>query len=355
MIFHFDLTAAQAAASSAALLCGCVTEAVRAQRLGQHLIIMNREVADYFESNLDLNSLERATLRRLRSDYTQTANLLRQTPTYVRIADLPPGTIRKMGGVIEISIDQAVCTSLYDKMILLVEDEQTDGRLLQFILENLKSKIVGRLPLSFQPLHGGGERIADVARARAVERRLVCVIVDTDKKFPGGNDSLKMRRLNAVLEELSWPMIFVHPTPCKETENLIPIEVISMVECARERGDDISLLARINDVERRSGASHHDAFWLYFDVKEGCDHVAVAALPNLPEKEWILGKIAQATSDREFKVAGFGGHVVPQVLNTNTACARFRAELQSRDWWQTFGAFVSDVAWLTIAGARQFT
>ena len=158
MIIHFDITAAQAESANQNFLQVCVSEALRAHRLGHHLVIINRSVADYCEKHLDMNSIDRATLKRLRSNYTQTAGLLRQATFYVRIAALPDGTVRRVGNTVELSIDQAYITGVYEKTILLVEDEHTDGPLLKFLLNNLSTKVVGQLPLSFQPLHGGGER-----------------------------------------------------------------------------------------------------------------------------------------------------------------------------------------------------
>ena len=211
MIFHFDLTAAEIAATSTVMLEGCISEAVRAHRLGQHLIIINRDAADYLAAHVDLNSIERATLSKLRADYTQTAMLTRKASTYIRIAALPSGTIRRIGNAIELSVDQAVLTALYERTVLLVEDENTDGPLFEFLLENLRAKTVGMVPLSFQPFHGGGERIVDVARKRVNERRLVCVIVDTDKFSPVGSPSDKVHKLNRIAYEESWPLIFVQP------------------------------------------------------------------------------------------------------------------------------------------------
>lgn len=355
MIIHFDITAAQAATANQNFLLTCVSEALRAHRFGYHLVIINREAADYCAGTLDLTSIDRATLKRLRSDFTQTAGLTAQATFYIRIADLPPGTIRKIGNAIELSIDQAFRGGVYDKTVLLVEDEHTDGPLLKFLLDNLSKKVVGRLPLSFQPFHGGGERIPDIARSRVRERRIVCAVVDTDRKFPDGTPSLKMRRLHQISEDESWPLIFVNATPCKETENFIPIDVVALLECAQGRGTEISIVTNITEREQNAGVAPTDAFWLYFDIKSGCNHEQVANLLHEPEKKWILTKIAYAQIESPFAIAGFGGHVVPQVLNTNAACARFREELRRNDWWQVFGGFISNIAWLTVGGTRQFT
>ncbi|MCW2078282.1 UNVERIFIED_ORG: hypothetical protein M2193_000457 [Bradyrhizobium japonicum] len=302
-----------------------------------------------------MNSIDRATLKRLRSNYTQTAGLLRQATFYVRIAALPDGTVRRVGNTVELSIDQAYITGVYEKTILLVEDEHTDGPLLKFLLNNLSTKVVGQLPLSFQPLHGGGERIPDIARSRVRERRIVCAVVDTDKKFPDGTPSLKMKRLGQISTDEDWPLIFVNATPCKETENLIPVEVVALLDCARERAADISIVTRIGQGEQKAGNPATDAFWLYFDIKDGCNHEQVGKLAHEPERAWILAKVAHGTKQQDFKIAGFGPHVVPQVLSTNTACARFRDELRRKDWWDVFGSFISDITWLTVGGVRQFT
>jgi hypothetical protein len=164
-----------------------------------------------------------------------------------------------------------------------------------------------------------------------------------------------MRRLDQISGDESWPLIFVNATPCKETENFIPIDVVGLLECARERGAEISLVTNINECEQKAGIPPTDAFWLYFDIKAGCNHQQVANLVHENEKSWISAKIAHATNEPQFSIAGFGGHVVPQLLNTNTACARFREELRRSDWWQVFGAFISNIAWLTVGGVRQFT
>lgn len=64
-------------------------------------------------------------------------------------------------------------------------------------------------------------------------------------------------------------LISVHKTPCKEIENLIPLEIVQMLECAKGRKEELRALRMIEVKERERGIDIGDAYWLYFDIKRG--------------------------------------------------------------------------------------
>jgi hypothetical protein len=353
MIIHFDFSAAELAAAPQAVLEGCISEAIRAHRLGHHLLVINREASDYLRKNVSLNNVEITTIERLRSEFTQTADLIRRARVYLRIAALPIGTMRKIGNAVEVSLDQAIRPSLFEKTVLIVEDEISDGAFYQFLFANLRD-IAGIPATQCDWVHGGGDRTIEVARNRVRDKRIVTVIVDTDVFSPVCSEPLKVSELKSVGRDEAWPLIFVRVTPCKETENLIPIEIVSMLDCAVERNEELVALREI-EAKERTRSDPREAYWLYFDIKRGCDHLYLAGL-HANAKTWTLDKLSHAgLGPEDFELRGFGNHVVPQVVRGNAACARLRDCIRRRDWLLVFGDFLADAMWPCVGGVRQFT
>lgn len=354
MIIHFDFSAAQLATVPKALLEGCIYEAVRAHRLGYHLFIINREAADYVRHNVTLNAAERTMIEKLRSEYTQTADLVRRAGKYVRIAPLPTGTMRTAGRAVELSIDQAIRPTLYEKTIVVAEDEITDGAFYSFLMNNLRD-VIGAPPLQCEWMHGGGDRTANIAELRIREKRIVCVLLDTDALSPACPEPQKVSFLRRLAVNESWPLIFINPTPCKETENLIPIDIVEMLDCAQERADELTVLRNIDARERAAAVNMNDSYWLYFDVKNGVASDKVAT-QHLDAQVWTVAKLALGIADlSNFQISGFGNHVVPQVMRENVVCARLRQLIRQREWFHLFGDFVADLMWPCVGGVRQFT
>jgi hypothetical protein len=315
---------------------------------------LNREAADYLRQNVSLNDVEITTIGKLRSEFTQTADLIRRARVYLRIAALPTGTIRAVGSAIEVSLDQAARPSLYDRAVLVVEDEISDGGFYAFLFANLKD-IMGVPSIQCEWLHGGGARTIDVARNRVRDRRIVTVVVDTDVFSPMCVEPSKIAELRSIAADEAWPLIFICPTPCKETENLIPLEIVTMLDCAGGRNAEIGTLISIDAKERKAKAEVREAYWLYFDVKKGVDHLYVAGL-HAEAKAWTLTKLKHANiGPDDFEIAGFGNHVVPQLIRENAASARLRDCIRRRDWLHLFGDFIADTMWPCVGGTRQFT
>lgn len=243
---------------------------------------------------------------------------------------------------------------LFAKTALVVEDEITDGAFYAFLFSNLRD-VIGVPSVSCEWLHGGGERTLDVARNRVRDGRIVTVIVDTDAHSPACPRPEKLRSLELLASQERWPLIFVHPTPCKETENLIPLDVVEMLEGAADRANELQFLRNIQDGERAERAEPRTAYWLYFDIKNGVDHLYVAGL-HAAAKEWTASKISYARlTSEEFDFGGFGNHVVPQVMRQNALSARLRDCVRRRDWLHVFGEFIAEVMWPCVCGVRQFT
>jgi hypothetical protein len=85
--------------------------------------------------------------------------------------------------------------------------------------------------------------------------------------------------------ESEWPLFGVKPVPCHELENVIPHDVVTLLQCAV--GNEWNRkIKRISDWENRGRKPLEEAFWLFFDVKEGLAATGLGAF-SPAEMEWI--------------------------------------------------------------------
>jgi hypothetical protein len=354
MIIHFDFSIEELALAIPQQLRQFIAEGIRAHRLGMHVLVLDRAVADYLLTHIDLSDLERAAVQKLRGEFTQTADLVRRSKWHLKVRALPSDTKRVVGNGIEISLDLATNPDVFARTAIVVEDAISDGRFFEFLIQNLRDLF--KIPsLQYEVIHGGGERTLEVARSKIEERRIVCVIVDTDKNAYVVPETRKIRALRRLVADRGWPLAFVCPTPCRETENLIPLEVFRILECANGRAATFSTLESIEFLER-SGVNIDGLFRLYFDFKLGVSSHSIDRMNGEDEKAWVLERLQKAGVDtQDFALLGFGEQIITQVMRANHACARLRSEVRQRVWLETFGEYISEIMWLCVGGVKQVT
>lgn len=354
MIFVLDYSIDELQRTPIGELHESVSELLRAHRLGYHLLVASRDVCAFLLSQLALSGPERATLGRIREQFTQTADLVRRSAWYISIRFHPANTILVAGSRIEISLDQVRRPQLLDRPAVVVEDTVSDGGFYDFVFHNLRD-IEGVPPLSFEIFHGGGERSIAVLRSRIRDRRIACVVADKDVDSPLSRVPNKIRQMQVVGIEEGWPLSFVCFPPAKEIENLVPLDVLALLACAVERQNEIETLRRIEEYEIRGGVNRAEAFWHFFDVKRGLDAERLGRM-TAEDRAWVEARMTSAALQPERRtMVGFGEQVIAQVLASNLACAKLRTSIRHPDWWNVFQDFVRDVIWICVGGNRQFT
>ena len=351
MIIHLDLSVAELDRLVGPRFGERLSELLRAHRLGNHLVVFDRVVGRWIDEHVELSSPMRATATRIAHDYTQTGDLVRRCSDYIRVIARPEGTVRRAGRAIEMSFDELTSPYVLDRVALVVEDLESDGKLYDFLCRNLRDRLRAP-PLAWEIFHGGGERTALVARHKVDDRRIVSVVADSDLYWPSRDISAKHATLIRVVPEQDWPLYFVFTPPCREAENLLPWRTVALLPSAVQRISSLDVALKIHEAESEADVLCHQRCWLHLDLKEGF------VLEKLPEdaREWIAAQLGHARiSLEEFEFEGFGDRIFAQVFANGAILAVLRDEIRTREWWEMFGEFVTRLTWIGAGGPRQFT
>lgn len=332
-----------------------LSEILRAHRLGHHLVIIKRMVVDWLSEQIELAAPLQATLLQIGRDYTQTADLIRRAHVVLRLKPTTQNAPQRDGKFIDISIAQASRPYTLDRTMIVFEDMHTDGKIYHAILNGARN-LAGAPLLNWEASHGGGERTITVAEEKANERRIVCVVIDTDRDAPSERPVPKIERVERIATETSWPLLFgMHPS-CREVENLVPYEIVSQLASATPVSSTLKALDKIRHHESRSKCPAHDAFWLYFDLKEGFKEEIFEKLKDPEALAWLSRKVAVLQGKRGIgDHRGFGKNVIDQVLSDEKSMRELIRHLGADSWWGAFGSYISKLMWICAAAPRQYT
>ena len=266
-----------------------IREALRAHRLGYHIVTMRRDIAEWIIKNMSLNDRERATIGRIKDDVTQHLGLANRAIRYIRLVDKVPGSYREIGNAIDISVEESTLLKIFEQPVLLVEDIQSDGELYRLTLENMFVPM--RMPHPrFELQHGGGARIVEVFRSKVRDSRIVFAIYDSDRMCPQHSDTSKSHGFQEICASSGWPLAFWRSPPCHEAENMIPFEVI----CNTRYLDQCKAISHLIEIAEKEAAfklSKSDRYWLYFDIKQGMSPERYSNINHEATRNWIKSKL----------------------------------------------------------------
>jgi hypothetical protein len=351
MLLYLDFDALHLAAADKAGLATAVGELLRAHRYGHHLVVIGRNEASWLQNNLNLGAAELALLAEIAREYTQTADLLRRASRYGAIVPKPGSNSDSRR--IELGLDDLKPYFL-ERAALLVEDIDTDGKFYTLVFQALR-KVLRIGPLNWEVMHGGGDRLPAVFQSKITEKRVLCVVVDSDCEAPRSSPGAKVKQLRAIATELNWAHANVVALQCREVENLIPLDLVQRMGSAQERASAIAVLRAVAEKEQRAQVEPGDRYWLYFDIKNG---VTPGSLKKLAESElaWVEKKLSMVgLKPDSATIDGFGDRVIRQLLSSNALCAELVKEIGKRSWTDTFAESFEELLWMCVGRTRKFT
>lgn len=322
-------------------------ELLRAHRSGNHLAVIERKLAQALRAGADINDRDRALLDRLTSEYSQTGNLHRKASVYIDVLPESNEDIHVMGSAIRVPINKLLASRALERPILLSENIDNDGWIYKYILTNLID-VFSCPNVDLELSHGGGEDTVSVFTHHAREARIVCTIIDSDRKSPHSPDSEKHNRLRTRDREVGWPLSFVHAVPCHETENLLPHDLVATLPSGIVNSANQTILS-ISQAEINSGCDAASYYWLYFDCKNG---IKSSDEENIRSEDWnwIAEKIGMSgINGKPWEISGFGDKLIQQVKSSNASIAEFRRLIRENRWLSSFAHFFSDVIWIFAA------
>jgi hypothetical protein len=351
MLFYLEHSA-QLLELSVELLADPISGLIQAHRSGTHLVVIDRQCASWLHENVDLSKRDKAMLERMAQEFTQSAGLRRKAKAYVRLTADRTQDLLVQDREINIALEKLTQYRLLEKSILLVENIETDGRLYEFLLHN-HSDLHSVRHIALDRHHGGGDDLPKVFAKLATDRRIVCAAVDSDKNCPqSANPKIgKLLRLGA---ELNWPFALAISPPCREAENLIPMEIVMALPSGFRNATN-QLMLDITKAEANNGDPVENQYWLHFDTKLG---LRVEKLKEMSpaEQQWISGKLRFANCDPTLQaVDGYGDRVLFQLLAENRFMKDFRTATRHENWRRTFSAFLDEFIWLFLCGQKIVT
>jgi hypothetical protein len=351
MLFYCDLADELLSIRPEALSIA-VSDLVRAHRMGHHLAVINRASASWLMNNVDLSNSDGAMLTRISQEYAQTGDLQNKAKVFVRLTVDPAADLTVTGNAIHVSIEGLLKYRLLDPSILLSENRETDGKLYEFLLQN-HCDLHDCSHVSFELQHGGGADLGMVFRELATDRKIVCAIVDSDKNIPTSNNQ-KLASLCRVKEAVAWPLCFPASPPCREVENMLPLNlVMALPSGQRNPANAIHLKISTEEITQRHSTANR--YWYFFDIKEGLLATKFEAM-GPEEKKWIGSKLQMASIDPGRQdISGYGDRVVRQAFDENRHLRELRKLTRQQTWRQMFSSFLEELVWVFVSTSKIVT
>jgi KaiC/GvpD/RAD55 family RecA-like ATPase len=135
MILYLGPTINELQQVPADVLENAVHELLRSHRLGHHLVVVDRKVASWILKNVTLSDPEAASLTRIASEYTQTADLVRRASVFVSITCDSVGRHSRRHNAVFVPLAEVARPYFLDRAVLAVEDSVSDGGIYALIFE----------------------------------------------------------------------------------------------------------------------------------------------------------------------------------------------------------------------------
>lgn len=245
-----------------------------------HLVYTTRQNLELLRSRLtDVDCL--SVVVNLLSNYSLTnyseieyhVNLV-ETPQINRLNNLGQGEF------LELSVDFIQSSNLTQKTKIIGEDLD-DISFFDFITQKTSSNIINHCHYSFEPIHGGGNRLWQIFKTETqAKNRFVLTFPDTDKAYPSceiGETLKKVEEINAPSDLLSKIIsLGVH-----ELENLVPLNNIQLINCPELNNEGIDFLNKVFD-------SEHSELLQFLDLKKGVTKKKILSDPDYFEFTQLL-------------------------------------------------------------------
>jgi hypothetical protein len=333
-------------------LASSISALINAHRSGIHFVVIDRQAAKWLSDSLDLSNRDQAMLDRISHEFTQAGSLRSKAKVYVKLCADRTKDLTQEGNAITVALQRLCTYRVLERSVLLFENAENDGNVYEFLLHN-HCDLHGINHIEFDRYHGGG---ADLSRefGRLMRgHRIVCAPIDSDADSPFSHNS-NLLALLRVKVQTKWPLGFAISPPCREVENLLPMEVVMGLQSGF-RSPTNKIMLDISRAERAAGHRSDHRYWLFFDTKLG---LTVRRFHELsPENQaWVLAKMQLANCDpASQEISGYGERIVAQIFAKNSFQSDLRSKTRQKDWQGLFAAFLDEMLWLLLAARKIVT
>ena len=352
MIIHLDCTLAELMSLSQTSVEHSISSLLRSHREGFHVAVIARPLADGIAAQFNLITADAAMLSRVAASFTQTGDLIRRAHRYIRV--IPHSErVEMIGNAVTLGLNLLQECRILDRPALLVENIARDGL---FYGEAVKNHydLVGCPRPNYEVVHGGGADLATVFERQIDYQKIVCALIDSDRNAPSADECPKLARLEKLSRDKQWPLAFAFSPPCREAENCLPPDLVMTLPSGVGNKSNEVLIA-IADRETAAGVHGSEAFWLFFDLKEGLTTEKIRRLTRQAEIDWIATKLSYVglTIDN-VSIGGYGERLFDQLAN-GPHLAALRALTRENRWREVFASFLEQIIWVLVGGKRVVT
>ncbi len=327
-------------------------ELVRASFRSIHLVVCSRDTCKWVSENLQISEREKAHLNHIREKFTEYGALKKSAYSSLTILLGSQPISETEPKHFSIGHMSLLDSDYLDPAQLLVENNNTDGKLYEIILQQTKvSEKIKNLKIT--PLNGGGSGITNCFETALDEKRITVCLLDSDKRSPYDEQSGTQTEVERIAKGRNFiGDVFI--SIGREAENHIPLSIFEdhKIKPKYSGYNEIK-----NLLAEQSKTNSHDCLWLYFSVKNGFGNKE----KDIPGKEtnayhWVVSKYANDGSDIEAKkIPGFGRDTLNKFLGCKPAIKSFKDVVKSKEWQRTFGNFFANLYWFFVAEKRRAT
>lgn len=341
MIFNFNTTVSELESGNVDTITTLASDLLHADINGYHLIIMSRAVSRWLLDSVDLSGREKARLNSIHSKSSTRNGILSEASTFVEIV-FKAQEVGVVGNKFVIGVD-AILRGRYLKQParLIVENANTDGDFYKSLMRVL-SYSSSDFSVSMDVYNGGGGTTSDMFKLNVNEGFVSVCIVDSDKSHEGSKLGDTAGSVLKVNETCSNNIGCVHVLRVRETENLIPYDIISSISCYKSE-----VFKKECDKYFLRKDSQFSSQWLYFDIKKGAVGKDFSKFGRCSKSKATWSEFFGLNEDAcdDFILTGFGDGVLKNFLKCGRSQSLFRRAVISKDWNDHLGHDLQKLAW----------
>lgn len=334
MIIYVNLQEREILASDRQLVTSFLLDILSIVRHGIHLVVMSRHNCNMFRAILaDEYPIVKAMLDRMYMEFAQLGKFAINAPIKIEVTSVK--------SVYLFSDSKYRCGlknfndySFGVRPLLLVEHEINDGDLIKHLINVAAASI--NLPVgNIEVVHCGGEQVVDIFERKLDQKRIVVCVVDSDKKYPGDGESVKIRKIDKICKNATESIYLLEVLPCHETENLIPLECLEVLSLSPDERRTLAMISKIDLAERAQSVQVEQGYRLYHDFKAGLSYSSYQSFPA-NRAEYVDRTMKMAGINlRKQTFAPFGGHLCPTVYQCNNSMNVLKSSLENCRYWKS--------------------
>jgi hypothetical protein len=352
MLFHLKCELADLESCDPKIRDEVLRSLLRAHRLGDHVVVMSRDICKFLIERADLSRSERAMLERIGLEFTQKADLPRSATRYVHVSPNKPTA--QIDKAIWVEFRELLQSRILDRSALLVENIRRDG-LLYSELMKAHFDLHHCPPPAYETMHGGGDDTKTVFIEQIRNRRIVCGVVDTDRFSAMSQAFTKRDAMRRIARAMNWPFAFAFSPPCREAENCLPMTLVMSLKSGQSNSSNKDFL-EIFEAELAMGHQCEASFWLFVDLKEGVSSKSIGKMTNEDDRRWIQDKLSLIGLSLDHQdLQGYGDKVFDQIESDGHYLSELRMHTRRNDWRAIFADFMEELLWIFAGGRKVVT